>query len=365
MEPTEIKAALDTYHQQTAKGFEVLTEKLEAAEVKQRELSEQILAFEQRGGGSRQGGGATRKSVASMLRSSNEFMAFSERKIRAAGVVVEAKALLPPLQTKNTIVSSDATNPPMQIPGVIGGPVQRMWLRQFLMTVPVTSDSIVYTKESVFTNNAAAQASEGAAKAESDITFTEVTLPVSTMAHFLRMSRQVMDDNASLTAFVDTRLRQGLELNIEDDLLNAGNFTAFTPTAGDTAIDSLRKAKLALEAADYRAGLIVLNPADAAAIELLKTATEEVYLVGNPINGGLMSLWGVPVYVTTKVAAGTFVMLDTEQAVVLYERQEAQVEVSQSDSDNFTRNLVTIRAETRLAIAVALPDGVRSGDLTV
>ena len=82
-----------------------------------------------------------------------------------------------------------------------------------------------------------------------------------------------------------------------------------------------------------------MNPTDSSAIELLKDGDND-YLVDKPIEGGLMSLWGVPVYSTTAVTAGTFVMLDTEQAVSLFVRQDAMVDVSDSDDDNFTKNLL-------------------------
>lgn len=39
------------------------------------------------------------------------------------------------------------------------------------------------------------------------------------------------------------------------------------------------------------------------------------------------------------------------------------VEFSDSDEDNFTKNLLTVRAEARVGFAVTLPAGVRYGDL--
>jgi hypothetical protein len=38
--------------------------------------------------------------------------------------------------------------------------------------------------------------------------------------------------------------------------------------------------------------------------------------------------------------------------------------MSDSDSDNFTKNLITIRAERRLALAIEAPAAIRAGDLT-
>ena len=59
------------------------------------------------------------------------------------------------------------------------------------------------------------------------------------------------------------------------------------------------------------------------------------------------------------VAVGAFSQADT-----IYNREGVVVEMSDSDSDNFTKNLITIRAERRLALATEVPAAVRAGDLT-
>ncbi|RTZ72207.1 MAG: phage major capsid protein [Gammaproteobacteria bacterium] len=374
MESTELATEIQAYHQDVKAGVQDIKATLKKHAEKQEELSDRLLDIEQRANPDT---GTYRtpapRSAASALLKADEVKAFAEKRVRAVGVAVEARDLLPSIMA-NTLTSDSATNPAQQLLGVVGGPVQRTWLRQYLSTVAATSASFVYTKESTFTNNAAAQSAEGAAKAESDLTFTEVTEPVSTIAHYLRMSRQLLDDNDALRQFVDTRLHQGLELAIEDDIINgdgtsgkmngllkSGNYTAFTPTGTDKIV-SLREAKLDLESADYRAGLIVMHPDDVAEIELVKDSNGN-YVVGLPINGCLPQLWGVPVYSTTKVTSGNFIMMDLT-AVGLHQRMDAVVELSDSDANNFTTNLVTIRAETRLSVAVYLPAGVVSGALS-
>ncbi|MES9963577.1 MAG: phage major capsid protein [Candidatus Sedimenticola sp. 20ELBAFRAG] len=346
------------------------------AGVRLTECQDRLLALEQRGTGFIPMGRESKESVATQIAKSPEVQNFIDRKTRNAGVEVDTKTLLPALETKNTVISSDATNPAQQVPGVVGGPQKRAWLRQLLPNIIATSASFVYTRELSYTNSADAQSAEAVDKPESAITFEEVTGTISTYAHWLKMSRQVMSDNAALVGFTEQRLRYGLELKIEDALINGdgtlgtisglldvGNFSTFVPTLGDTAMDSLRKAKLALESADYQTGLFILNPTDVSSIELLKDANGE-YIVGKPIQGGLTSIWGVPVYVTTALTAGTFVALDVQQAVSLHLRENTLVEFSDSDDDNFTKNLITILAETRLGFAVHLPAGVRSGSLT-
>lgn len=43
-------------------------------------------------------------------------------------------------------------------------------------------------------------------------------------------------------------------------------------------------------------------------------------------------------------------------AAQLYDRQKATVELSTENSDNFRRNLVTIRGEERVALTVSRPE---------
>ncbi len=49
---------------------------------------------------------------------------------------------------------------------------------------------------------------------------------------------------------------------------------------------------------------------------------------------------------------------------VMFENKFVVVEMSDSDGDNFTKNLITLRAERRLALATEKPAAVRGGDLT-
>ena len=115
--------------------------------------------------------------------------------------------------------------------------------------------------------------------------------------------------------------------------------------------------------ADFPATAVLLNPVDWAAIELLKDSQGR-YIIGDPANGAAPSLWGLPVIQSNAITADTFMVGAFDMAATIHNREGVVVELSESDSDNFTKNLVTVRAERRLALTVERPASLRGGDLT-
>ena len=93
-----------------------------------------------------------------------------------------------------------------RVPGVVATPERKLTIRDLLMPGTTDSNAITYVREKLFTNNAAAQASEGAKKAQSDLQFEEITTGVKTLAHFVKASRQILDDAAMLQSYINGRL---------------------------------------------------------------------------------------------------------------------------------------------------------------
>lgn len=108
---------------------------------------------------------------------------------------------------------------PMQVPGIIMPGLRRLTIRDLLAQGRISSNSLEYVREEVFTNNADVVA-EKALKPESDITFSKQTANVKTIAHWVQASRQVMDDAPMLQSYVNNRLMYGLALKEEGQLLN-------------------------------------------------------------------------------------------------------------------------------------------------
>ena len=130
---------------------------------------------------------------------------------------------------------------------------------------------------------------------------------------------------------------------------------------GDTRIDIVRRAMTQVRLAEYRADAILLHPSDWEEIELTKT-DEGSYVWANP--RGLLgpTLWGLPVIDTTAVEEGEFLVGNFQMAAMLWDREDAVVDISTEDRDNFIKNMVTIRAEQRLGLEVSRPEALIYGD---
>jgi HK97 family phage major capsid protein len=247
-------------------------------------------------------------------------------------------------------------------------------LRDILPSMPTNSNLVEFTRENAYTNNAGPQrdtasplaAIENVTKPESAITYTLATVPVVTLAHFIPISKQLMNDSPMLAAYIGGRLMYGLKLKEETSLLlgtgTGGEIsglqvgtTAYTVESPQLTneIDIIRDAITQAQVAEYSPNFIVLNPADWDSIQRRKTGIsgDQTYVYGNPHESwAASSVWGLTPIVTNSQTAGKFLLGDTN-ACMVFDREQASVEASWEDSVNFQKNMVTIRAEERLALA--------------
>lgn len=264
---------------------------------------------------------------------------------------------------------------PTRVAGIITDPERQFTIRDLIMPGRTASNAVEFVQETGFQNMAAPQAGEGALKAQSDLSFGMVTTTVKTIAHWFKASKQVLSDIPLLQSYINGRAIYGLKYKEEEQIL-AGDgtgqnllglipqATAFNEAlrkAGDTKIDTLRRAILQVRVAEYRASAIALNPVDWADIELTKDSTGS-YIWVNVQEGGVQRLWKLPVVDSNAVPEGEFLVGAMNIAAQVFDREDAAVEVSTEDGDNFRTNMVTIRAEERLALAVYRPESFVHGE---
>ena len=255
---------------------------------------------------------------------------------------------------------------------------QRLFLRDLLNWGRTTSNAIEYVQELLFTNNAAPVA-ELATKPESDITFEMKSAPVATIAHWIKASKQVLADAPMLQAYINGRLMYGLKLKEEQQLLKGsgvglnlnGIYTQATAYANpgvtvqaETRIDRLRLAMLQVALSEFDTDGIVLNPIDWAAIELTKT-TDNAYLFASPTGQIAPTMWGRPVVATQAMTAKEFLVGAFRMGAQGWDREDANIEVSTEDGQNFVQNALTIRCEERVGLTVFRPKAFVRGSLTI
>jgi len=341
---------------------------IESLATKAAELTDKCMELERKvSAGAEEGNGARELSPGEMLVKSDAFKLMQEGRSKYARIELKA-----------AIVNATGQNQPlvadMRVPGIIADPNRILTIRDALPVGRTGSNLVQFTKENVFTNNAGPQAEgspvvvENVTKPESGITFTLANAAVVTLAHFIPVSRQVLEDAPQLESYVNSRLTYGLKLEEEDQLLNgsglsgnisgmltSGNNVAYNRAAtGDTAIDTLRKAITQAALAEYPVDTIVINPADWEGIELTK-ATDGQYITANPMNAMPAQLWGKRIVATNSIAAGTFLVGAFMMGAQIWDRMDAAVQISYEDGDNFKKNMATLLAEERLALTIYRP----------
>jgi HK97 family phage major capsid protein len=246
---------------------------------------------------------------------------------------------------------------------------RRLTLRDILPSVG-TSDGVVdYVRESAFSGGASPVA-EGGSKPESTLSFTaQKTIP-KTIAHFTSASRQVLADWTQLTQVINDTMLYRLALEEENQLLvgdgllehisglvpNAAAYAGTFNATGDTRLDTLRNAICELATADETPDFCVLNPADTRRIDLIKDQASNVgnYVVGAPMQRARVSAktyWGLLVIESNTMPQSTFLVGDSSKCRIV-DRMSGTVEFSQSHADYFRLNMVAIRAEERVGLAI-------------
>lgn len=314
---------------------------------------------------------SARKEAAPELSAGAEFIKSEQFKQLLSGQTQRAR-----FEVKNTVTSGSTTVFPQQNPAIIRGNFAPLTIRELFRSIPVTSNMVNSLREASWTNDAA-EVSQGAAKPESDATFEQYNVPITTVAHWIKVSNQLLADAPAIVAYIDTRARDGLAQRIDAQLLNgngtspnlsgltdSGNFTAYTATSGDLLVDAINRAKYSLWATGNMPDVVVVNPADWGAMERTREgAGTGAYLYGAPGTMAGENPFGLRIVLSNNMAAGKFLVGAIDASAVLYTRQGATVEMGYVNAD-FTNNLVTIRVEERLGLGVERPSAILYGNFT-
>jgi HK97 family phage major capsid protein len=327
----------------------------------------------------RRGGGQVEemKSLGQIVIESEQVkaMAGAPRGARAH-VTIERKNITSAPATVGTGVSPTTSLVVPQREPIVGIPLRRIVVRDLITPGQTTSSNIEYPVESGPFDPKAAVVSEGVTKPYSGLKFDLKSAPVRTIAALMKASRQILDDAPQLSSYIDGRLRYELEYVEEGELLlgdgtgqhlhglvpQATAYSGAFSISGETAIDRLRLASLQATLALYPATGYVLHPTDWAVIETLKDGLGR-YIIGNPQGSITKMLWGLPVVDTQAMTVHHFLTGAFRLGAQIFDRMSIEVLISTENDKDFEMNLISIRGEERLALAVYRPAAFVTGTL--
>jgi len=277
---------------------------------------------------------------------------------------------------------------PQLLPGIVPLKFQTLTIADLLAQGTTTSSSISYVIEAAFNDTTATVAEKGL-KPQLDLTLARRQDNVSKIANVAKVTDEMFQDASQFEAYLSNRMVFGVKRAEEAQLLN-GNGTspnlqgllnrtglaaAVTTAAGLTAVKAMEgifNQITALRATSFvEPDAIVIHPTDWQTIRLGKDSQGQYY-GGGPFtgaygNGGytnVASIWGLRAVVTTAIPQGTVFVGGFQECAQVFRRQGITLEMTNSNVDDFVNNLITLRAEERLALAVYRPAGFGKVTLT-
>ena len=319
---------------------------------------------------------------AKTVKSASDYLIESEEtKAFASKVSSNERGRISVPMPRSALISTDVAEgvvEPHRLPGIMQQPKQRLFVRDLITPGKTTQPAISWVQQTGFTNNAT-MVPENTKKPESEIEFATKLTGVSTLAHLFKASKQIMDDFTQLKSLVDLELRYGLKYVEEQQLLfgdgtgvnlhgivpQATKFNKAFAVEKHNAIDDIRLAMLQAQLARLPSSGIVMHYQDWAKVELLKNEVGN-YLYGNPSLSAIPSLWSLPI-VETEIASfvGKFLTGGFAGGAQIFDREDANVVISTENNDDFEKNMITIRCEERLALALYRPEAFVYGDFTI
>lgn len=258
--------------------------------------------------------------------------------------------------------------PDVVMPGVVAFQREPTRIASLMPNVPMPGPSVEYVRH-VSNTGAAGTVAPGGAKPEITLVTDIVTATARKIAGHVGVEDETLLDFTSSASYVTGELERALTSvensqllsgdgtapNIEGLLNTSGLITRTQAASPETVLDTLELALNDLRTGSSFTGAsgIVMNPADFSAARLLKNSYGE-YLLGHPTDTAPPTLWGVPVVVTTDIAAKTAVVGNFAEGSQLLIRDQVRVE-TQSTGTDWTSNITRFRAEERVALAVLRP----------
>ena len=240
---------------------------------------------------------------------------------------------------------------------------------------PNNHGSIRYVDQQAITDGATNITEGNAYPTTSDISWIERSINIQKVGDSIKATRESMDDIDYVESQINNFLMKNVELRVDAQLLSGTGVapqlkgvqtsaTAFAAGGYATSVQDAQLADLAaiigaqiMTGTNYMPNAILMHPEDMVKrFMLVKDAENEYIKVPFAINtpDGLTIIANMVVVANSGVTQNTLYVGDFKTGTV-YSSDEVQIEFG-FENDDFTKDLVTIKARERMALLIRIVD---------
>ena len=257
-------------------------------------------------------------------------------------------------------------------PGITPIPRSQPFFAQLLNVGRTTGNTVSYA-EMKNPDGGAGMTGEGSAKTQADFDLVEAKADVKKITSYIKTSKEALDDIAALQAEINGELITLVKNKLDAQLLSgdgtgnnltgvttaatafaAGSFAASINAANNfdvlaVAVNQVMIAEVQSgEPAGFMPNYIVMHPTDVIKMKLTKDSNNQyIFPISMP---GISEVINVPVVSNPRMTVDKFLVGDFTKAQLRI-REDVNIQIGY-ENDDFTKNLVTILAEMRVAAFV-------------
>ncbi len=253
--------------------------------------------------------------------------------------------------------------PPTRVPGIVYDPSRAEHMRDIIPIGTCNGNAVTYPQETAYTDGSGVTA-ENVSYGETSFTITQQTALVESITAYATFSEIMVDDFPALASYMSARLPAKLLVKEDDEILNgsttiAGLLTVATAfAAGGTTVtaannfDALVFALNQVREQEYKCNAIVAHPTDIRNMKLTKDVNENYIFPWVKVLNGKADVDGIPIFVTTAMTSGTFLVGDFKLGCQLFQRKGINLKIHDCDQDGTViKGMKTATITERLALA--------------
>jgi HK97 family phage major capsid protein len=259
------------------------------------------------------------------------------------------------------------------VPGTERKPVRQPRIVDLFRRIPVTTEYVKYREEEVVTRDAKVVVACATSTHNTKKTWKNQTVQIQKIRDFVDVCIDMIEDYSFVASEIEQLVNESVKLKEEFEImLGTGNIlsidsisSVFDPTNilapynGAFTSATIAELTAAMKAQIYTFGqennfvadTIVMNYNDWVKFMHTKNADGD-YLLPNFVVTGDAILNGMRIITSPIIAPNTLYVFDSTKGAIL-DRQQATIEMSYENNDNFEHEVVTIKAVERLQFHVA------------